>query len=124
MAIATPGVALQHVRDGRLRVLATLLGNRSPLAPEVPTMAEAGITQLTISPWAAVFGPAGMPPAVVARLSAELADAMQVPEYADRWLSVFGTRPVTTPHDEFNRTVRRDWETWKAVIAAGKISLD
>jgi tripartite-type tricarboxylate transporter receptor subunit TctC len=70
--IGTPGSAMQQVKEGRLRVLATLLPTRSPLAPEAPTGAEAGLGKLTISPWAGLFGPAKLPPEVVERVAAAM----------------------------------------------------
>ncbi|MFZ2737438.1 MAG: tripartite tricarboxylate transporter substrate binding protein [Burkholderiaceae bacterium] len=69
MMIGTPGSALAQVKEGRLRVLATLLPNRSPLLPETPTAQETGIQGLTISPWAGLFGPAGLSRDVVDRLA-------------------------------------------------------
>jgi tripartite-type tricarboxylate transporter receptor subunit TctC len=63
--------AIGHVRDGRLRVLATLGTRRSPLFPDVPTTAETGLVKLTIKPWGGFFGPAKMPQAIVEKLSIE-----------------------------------------------------
>lgn len=123
MAIATPGVALQHVKDGRLRVLATLLGNRSPLAPDVPTMAEAGVTQLTISPWAAVFGPARMPKEVVDRLSRAMAEVMarrDVLAQLDRY--AFEGRSSTP--EELRTFVRDQLEMWRRTVKAVGITPD
>jgi tripartite-type tricarboxylate transporter receptor subunit TctC len=70
--IGTPGSAMPQVKEGRLRVLATLLPNRSPLAPDAPTAAEAGLGRLTISPWAGLFGPAKLPQEVVDRVAAAM----------------------------------------------------
>jgi tripartite-type tricarboxylate transporter receptor subunit TctC len=72
--IGTPGSAMPQVQEGRLRVLATLLPNRSPLAPEAPTAGEAGLSKLTITPWGGLFGPPRLPREVVDRL----AEAMRV----------------------------------------------
>ena len=71
MMIATPATAIGHVKDGRLRVLATLGTRRSPIFPDVPTTAETGLVKLTIKPWAGFFGPAKMPQAIVETLSRE-----------------------------------------------------
>jgi tripartite-type tricarboxylate transporter receptor subunit TctC len=67
----TPGSALPFVKDGTLRALATLLPNRSPLLPEVPTTVEAGVPKLSISSWGGLFGPARMSPEIVDRLARE-----------------------------------------------------
>jgi tripartite-type tricarboxylate transporter receptor subunit TctC len=70
--IGTPGSAMPQVEEGRLRVLATLLSRRSPLAPDAPTTAEIGLTGLTITPWGGLFGPAKLPKEVVDRLAAAM----------------------------------------------------
>ncbi len=70
--IGTPGNSMPQVQEGRLRVLATLLSRRSPLAPDAPTTAELGLTGLTITPWAGLFGPAKLPRDVVDRLAAAM----------------------------------------------------
>jgi tripartite-type tricarboxylate transporter receptor subunit TctC len=70
--IGTPGSAMPQVQEGRLRVLATLLSRRSPLAPDAPTIAEVGLSGLTITPWGGLFGPAKLPKEVVDRLAAAM----------------------------------------------------
>ncbi|RYH66979.1 MAG: tripartite tricarboxylate transporter substrate binding protein [Alcaligenaceae bacterium] len=71
-AMIGTAIGMPHVKDGKLRVLATLLPQRSALAPDVPTMAEAGVKNLDAIAWAGVVGPANMPPAVVERLNAAI----------------------------------------------------
>jgi tripartite-type tricarboxylate transporter receptor subunit TctC len=63
---------LPQINEGRLRVLATLLPNRSPLVPDAPTAAEAGLRGITITPWGGLFGPAGLPKEVVERVAREM----------------------------------------------------
>jgi len=71
IATLSAGV-LPQIKEGKLRVLATLLPNRSPLVPDAPTAAEAGLRGLTISPWGGLFGPAGLPKDVVERVATEM----------------------------------------------------
>jgi len=70
-----PGYA--QAKEGRLRMLAVLLQRRTALAPDVPTLTEAGLPGVTIAPWGGLFGPAKMPRAVVQRLSREFNAALQ-----------------------------------------------
>ncbi|HET7526636.1 MAG TPA: tripartite tricarboxylate transporter substrate-binding protein, partial [Burkholderiaceae bacterium] len=73
MSIATLSAGvLPQINEGRLRVLATLLPNRSPLVPDAPTAAEAGLRGITITPWGGLFGPAGLPKEVVERVAREM----------------------------------------------------
>jgi tripartite-type tricarboxylate transporter receptor subunit TctC len=72
--------ALEHIKTGKLRAIATLGAHRARLAPDVPTMAEAGVPDFAILPWVAVFAPGKTPPAIVERLSREVAAAMKRPD--------------------------------------------
>jgi len=77
---ATPTTGLPHVKDGKLRAIATNLKTRSALLPEVPTMAEVGIPQYSVVSWAALYGPAKLPRELVLRLNKEFTDAMKRPD--------------------------------------------
>ena len=76
LMFCSSGTSLAHIRDGRLRPLVTTLAKRSQLLPEVPTIAEAGMPQFSITSWAGLFGPARMPREVVERLNKEFVAAM------------------------------------------------
>ena len=71
MALMPPGVAMPHVRAGKLRAIG-LAGGRSALVPEVPPLAEAGLRNVNLEVWTALVGPAGLSPAAQARLSQEV----------------------------------------------------
>lgn len=79
LLIATPGSVLPHVKDGKVRALATLLPSRSPLLPDAPTMQETGLKDIPIQPYAAIYGPARMPKEVVDRLAKATQEAMAQP---------------------------------------------
>ena len=115
MMIGTPGSAMPQVREGRVRVLATLLANRSPLAPEAPTTVEAGLGKLTISPWAGLFGPAGVPREVVDRLAREMkvvAARKDVREALDR---IAFDLQSSTP-EEMAAILKEQLEVWKKTV--------
>ena len=75
--------SLEHIQAGRLRAIATLGANRARLAPDVPTMAEAGVPGFAILPWVAMFAPGKTPPEIVERLSREVDAAMKRPDVRD-----------------------------------------
>jgi tripartite-type tricarboxylate transporter receptor subunit TctC len=81
---ATPTSTLAHIRDGKLRALATLLPARFALLPEVPTAAEAGLPPFTAGTWAALFGPAKLPSEITARMNKELNAAMKRPDVREK----------------------------------------
>ena len=116
-AIATPGTAAPQVKEGKLRVLATLLPSRNPLLPEAPTFAEAGLRPLSITPWGGVFGPAHMPKEIVSRVGRELGRAAQasrsarsVPEA--RASSRAARRPKSSPPSSKSRA-RSSAASWR-----------
>jgi tripartite-type tricarboxylate transporter receptor subunit TctC len=73
------GNGVGHAREGRVRMLATLLPERTPLAPEVPTMTEAGVAGISVMSYQMILAPAGTPPELVERLSAEVNAAVRDP---------------------------------------------
>ena len=116
MIFTTGTSAPAFVRDGRVRALLALQPQRSPLLPDVPTAVESGLGQLTITPWAGFFGPAGMPAAVTEALSTGLRQTLQRPEVKDQLaqqgFDSYGMAPAQfadyfkLQHEGFNRIVR------------------
>lgn len=76
LLIGTPGTTAQYVKEGRVRALATLLPNRSPLLPDAPTMTEAGLKPISVQPFAGIYGPAKMPREIVERLARDVQAVM------------------------------------------------
>ena len=108
-----------HAKVGKLRLLATTLTERSPLAPDVPSILEAGQPPFPVSPWAAVLGPAKMPAEIVDKLAAETAKAMAKPTVRDHLLQQ-GFSSKTTSVTEFRTYLKGQVEIWgKSLKEAG-----
>jgi len=81
MAILVLADTLPHIRSGKLRAIGIVEGKRAKVAPEIPTVSEAGIPGFNIpDQWVGVLGPAGLPPQIVRRLNADLNKALNTPE--------------------------------------------
>jgi tripartite-type tricarboxylate transporter receptor subunit TctC len=110
MAVAAGGL-LEHVKEGKLRVLATLLPQRTPLLPEVPTLTEAGLEPLPLVPWSGIFGPARMPKEVVERLSRELGRTLAQPEVREV-LEKMAFQPQSSSPEELKVLVTEQMQVW------------
>ncbi|MBP0464110.1 tripartite tricarboxylate transporter substrate binding protein [Roseomonas sp. PWR1] len=98
---------LDHIREGRLRAFAVTARAREPMAPEVPTVAEAGLSDLLVENWLGLSGPAGLPAPVVARLHEETLAAMATPEMRRR-LDEHGIRHRAMSQPDFAAFVAQD----------------
>jgi tripartite-type tricarboxylate transporter receptor subunit TctC len=116
-------VVLPHVRAGKLRALAITGEQRSPLLPEVPTMAEAGIRDFTVGAWFGLFVPAGTPAPVVARLHAETTRLLASPELTQR-LDAMGVVPGRLSQPAFADFVRQEVQRWSAVVREAGIKAE
>jgi tripartite-type tricarboxylate transporter receptor subunit TctC len=81
---------LQHIQSGKLRALAVTSGKRTPILPDVPTLAEAGVPGAEVYEWNVVLAPAGTPEPVIAKLSAALQKALDAPEVKARIATLGG----------------------------------
>jgi tripartite-type tricarboxylate transporter receptor subunit TctC len=118
MMFAATGPLQAHVKAGTLRALATLLPQRSPLLPDVPTMVEAG-GRLAVMPWGGLFAPKGTPPGVVERLNAEIRTLLGSRELAPQFRSL-GFEPEASSARELADHVERQLQEWRlAAVDAG-----
>jgi tripartite-type tricarboxylate transporter receptor subunit TctC len=115
MMFDTITTALPHVKTGKLRALAVTSPRRSPLAPDVPTMIEAGLPDFDISAWYVMFAPAGTPRDVMARLNAEVNKAIADPDVR-RTLGEQGVEFTGGSPEDADRFVRGEVERWRRII--------
>ncbi|MCM3562720.1 Bug family tripartite tricarboxylate transporter substrate binding protein [Hydrogenophaga intermedia] len=113
-AVVDPFVGIQHIKAGKLRPLAVLQGSRSPLLPDVPTLEEVGIKGITLGSWTALLAPAGTPPEIVSRLSAEVARIMAQPDLRERLVTLYQEPAGSTP-SELASTVQADLAKWRRI---------
>jgi tripartite-type tricarboxylate transporter receptor subunit TctC len=116
-------VALAHARAGKLRILAAGGANRSPVTPELPSLAEEGVKDIDVDIWYAWFAPAGLPRDIVTLLNTEIVAILGQPDVRDS-LQKQGLNPVTGTPDELARLVESDLERWTKVVRAARISAD
>jgi tripartite-type tricarboxylate transporter receptor subunit TctC len=107
--------SLSFIRDGKLRGLAVTGIQRSPELPGVPTVNEAGLPGYEVNPWYGVLAPAGAPRDIVARLNAEVARIVRVPEVSKQFAAQGVEAAVSTP-EEFAAIIRADFAKWSKVI--------
>jgi tripartite-type tricarboxylate transporter receptor subunit TctC len=119
----TAAITLTQVRAGRLKALGVSTAKRSPLLPDVPTIAESGAPGYEMSIWWGVLAPAGTPVAIVDRLYAEIAGILQQPESAQR-LAAEGAEPSPLPSAAFTRLLTAEIDKWKRVARDANIKAD
>ena len=123
MIFTTGTQAPGFVKDGRARALLTLQAERSPLLPDVPTAKELGLGNLTIRPWAGFFGPAGLPPAIAARLSAALQATLASQDVRDK-LGQQGFSGYGMPADQFTAFFKAQYDGFNQVVREHNIKFD
>lgn len=112
-----------HVKAGKLRVLAVLSPQRTPIFPDAPSIGESGYPGFEAAVWYGVVGPAGLPPAVVTRLHAELQKALALPEVRDR-LAGAGGEVLPGPVERFTMLLASEKARYGKLIRDARIQPD
>lgn len=107
---------LPLVRDGKLRAIATPQLRRSAVAPEVPTLDEAGMPGFNVTPWTAIFLPKGTPKDIVAKVNAEVNRTFNEPKFKQRILSIGQDSVAPNTPDEFAAFVRTEITRWRDMV--------
>ena len=110
---------MPHVRDGRLRALAVTTLKRTPLAPDLPPVADT-LPGFESNTWFGLYGPKGLPAEVVNRVNTAANQALSDPEVRAK-LTTLGIEPVTSTPAQFAKMVADDQAKWKRIIAERKI---
>ena len=109
-----PAVA-DHVKTGKLRAIATLDNERSPLLPDVPTFKELGWPEYVAAPWFALVAPAGTPEVIVNKLNKAINDLLQQPESRE-WLAKQGAKPVPLSPSQSADKIRLEAARWNEIV--------
>lgn len=110
-----PGIGLQHVKDGKLRLLAVGSLERSPMFPDVPTVAEAGYEGFNADTWFGIYAPAGTDPKIIERMNAEVNRALAMPNVQQRIADIGGVAAPMSPQ-EFAKKTQDDSERFGKLI--------
>jgi tripartite-type tricarboxylate transporter receptor subunit TctC len=116
----TTGSLLQAVRSGQVRGLAQSAAERSPLAPELPTFAEAGVPGFNVSSWYGLFVAAKTPREIVAKMHGSVAAMLQEPAIKARY-EVLGIEATSATPEQLTATMRREIELWGPIVKAANI---
>jgi tripartite-type tricarboxylate transporter receptor subunit TctC len=117
MSFVTMPSALPHVTSGRLRVLAIGSPKRSPALPDVPTVAESGLPGFDIGAWNGILAPAHTPPAIIARLNAEIVKMARDPAIREHAASQ-GAELVSNTPQEFAAYIKTQIARFAQVVKA------
>src|SRR3954466_5515612 len=112
-----------HVQNGRLRMLAVMSAQRAEAFPDVPTLKQAGLPDLEVETWYAMFAPAGTPAAIVARANADLNDFLKEGDVKDV-LEKQGLAPRGGTPEVLGERVKKELASWTRVVKAAHIKAD
>jgi tripartite-type tricarboxylate transporter receptor subunit TctC len=116
-------VALPQVQVGKLRMLASGGAQRSPVTPDIPSLAEEGMTEIDVDIWYAFLGPPGLAKEQVTLLNTQVNAILREPEVRDTLLKQ-GLNPTPGSPEDLSRMIAADLERWTAVVRAAKIEAD
>ena len=109
--------SMSHIRSGKVRAIAVTTTKRWPGAPEIPTVAESGVSGYEVSGWFGLLAPAGTPKPVIDTLYRAIGEILKQPDVAKQLLEL-GAEPAANGPDAFGRQIADEVEKWKKVVAA------
>jgi len=123
MTIAPIPVLLPPVTSKKLRALATTGEKRSPIMPDVPTIAESGVPGYAAGSWYGYVAPAKTPPAILRKLSDDIVQISNTPAFADQLKNNVGAEPDTMPAEKFGQFLNAEIDKWARVIKVTGITV-
>jgi tripartite-type tricarboxylate transporter receptor subunit TctC len=123
VGFATAPSVIHHVKSGRLRGLAVTSAQRAPLAPDLPTVSEAGIPGYEAGAWQGLLVPTGTRREIISRLHAESSKVLKLPEVKER-LDATGLTPIGSTPEEFAAYLRSEIEKWGKVVRSVGMRVD
>ena len=115
--------AKPHIDSGKLRAIGLTTTKRSKALPNVPTISESGLPGYEVTPWFAVFLPAGTPKPIISKLNTALVDALKSPEIRTKFDGI-GAEPLGSTPDELASYLNKEIERWGKVISTNHIKSD
>jgi tripartite-type tricarboxylate transporter receptor subunit TctC len=104
-----------HLKSGRLKALAVTTAKRSPAAPELPTMAEAGVKGYEVAGWYGIVAPLKTPRSIIARLNKDIVRIIHTPEIGEK-MAADGSEPVGSTPEQFGTHIKTEVAKWRALI--------
>src|SRR5207344_666107 len=112
-----------QIKAGKLRAIAVTSSTRAPALPDVPTIAESGLPGFEASSWFGVLAPAGTPPAIIAKLNAEIAKWLATPEAKEKLTALGGNAAGGSPED-FANHIQMETAKWAKVVKESGAKVD
>ena len=121
--ITTINTSVPYIQGGKMKLLAVLSEERSPIHPQTPTFRESGLPELQVYTWNALLGPAGMPGEVLRRLNSEVNAVLALKDVGDL-LAKQGLNPVGGPPSRLAELLKMESARWQRVVATAGIKAD
>ena len=115
--------AMPYVKGGKLKAIAVTSAKRTRSLPDLPTIAEAGVPGYEVTSWYGLLAPAGTPPDIVKKLSADFVRAIRIPEVSEKMIEA-GAEPVANTSEQFAEFIRSELKKWAVVVQGSAARVD
>jgi tripartite-type tricarboxylate transporter receptor subunit TctC len=123
LAIIASSTAAPHVASGKIRILGISTGERSPLNPEWPPLAQEGAGEINVSNWTALMAPKATPQPIIQKLSAKVIEILNMPDVKARF-AAGGVSTIPSTPTELDARIKRELATYRVVIEKANVHVD